>query len=251
MATTLIAVDSTTSVPPPSQDSNPSPSVPSTLEDRSEGRRVIVVLHRASLETVKTRKGDFQLLNCDDHRNLVTKKSGKDPKDLRPDIVHQASTELLALLDSPLNKAGKLQVYIHTTLNVLIEVNPQIRIPRTFKRFAGLMVQLLHKLKIRASSNSTMLLKVVKNPVSRHLPPGCRSYGLSVSGSLYNPNHFAAQIPDNVPIVFHIGAMASGHLTQEEAPEIEEMVAISEYPLSGAAAISRLFSGIENHWGIF
>ncbi|CAN0422249.1 unnamed protein product, partial [Ectocarpus fasciculatus] len=64
-------------------------------------------LIKASLETVKTKKGDFQLLNCDDHRRLVTKKSGKDPKDLRPDIVHQ---ELLALLDSPLNKAGKLQV---------------------------------------------------------------------------------------------------------------------------------------------
>ena len=57
---------------------------------------------------------------------------------------------LLTLLDSPLNKAGKLQVYIHTEKNVLIEVSPSIRIPRTFKRFAGLMVQLLHKLKIRA-----------------------------------------------------------------------------------------------------
>jgi len=29
---------------------------------------------------------------------------------------------LLTLLDSPLNKAGKLQVYIHTEKNVLIEV---------------------------------------------------------------------------------------------------------------------------------
>lgn len=31
------------------------------------------------------------------------------------------------------------KVYIQTTLNVLIEINPQIRIPRTFKRFSGLM----------------------------------------------------------------------------------------------------------------
>lgn len=48
---------------------------------------------KASLETVKTKKGDFQLLNCDDHRRLVTKKSGKDPKDLRPDIVHQVNNQ--------------------------------------------------------------------------------------------------------------------------------------------------------------
>jgi len=46
---------------------------------------------------------------------------------------------LLMLLDSPLNRAGLLQVYIHTEKNVLIEVNPQTRIPRTFDRFCGLM----------------------------------------------------------------------------------------------------------------
>ena len=35
--------------------------------------------------------------------------------------------ELLALIDSPLNKAGLLQVFIHTEKHVLIEVNPKVR----------------------------------------------------------------------------------------------------------------------------
>ena len=43
------------------------------------------------------------------------------------------------LLDSPLNRSGNLQIYIHTQRNVLIEINPQTRIPRTFDRFCGLM----------------------------------------------------------------------------------------------------------------
>ena len=43
------------------------------------------------------------------------------------------------LMDSPLNRAGLLQVYVHTAKNVLIEINPQTRIPRTFDRFCGLM----------------------------------------------------------------------------------------------------------------
>ncbi len=30
-------------------------------------------------------------------------------------------------------------VYVRTAKNVLIEVNPQVRLPRTFKRFCGLM----------------------------------------------------------------------------------------------------------------
>lgn len=50
---------------------------------------------------------------------------------------------LLMLMDSPLNRAGLLQVYIHTQKNVLIEVNPQTRIPRTFDRFCGLMGEIL------------------------------------------------------------------------------------------------------------
>lgn len=85
---------------------------------------------------------------------------------------------LLTLLDSPLNKAGLLQVYIHTAKGVLIEVNPSVRIPRTFKRFSGLMgascdmcntcsarltpVQLLHKLSIRGVQGSEKLLRVIK-----------------------------------------------------------------------------------------
>ena len=37
---------------------------------------------------------------------------------------------LLAILDSPLNKAGKLKgLYVHTGKNVLIQVNPQVRFP--------------------------------------------------------------------------------------------------------------------------
>ena len=65
---------------------------------------------------------------------------------------------------------------------MLIEVSPQIRIPRTFKRFAGLMVQLLHKLSIRAANGPHKLLKVIKNPVTDHLPPNARITLLSVTG---------------------------------------------------------------------
>jgi len=105
------------------------------------GKRVIIVLDKACLEPVKSKSGKFELLNCDDHLALH-KRLGKDPADSRPDIAHQC---LLSLLDSPLNKAGLLTVILRTETGVLVEIDPSIRIPRTFKRFAGLMVQLLHK----------------------------------------------------------------------------------------------------------
>ena len=84
--------------------SSPEPSTP-----KIEGRQVIVILDMAQLETVKTRKGDYQLLNCDDHISIM-RKHNKDPQMFRPDIVHQ---ELMAVLDSPLNKAGLVKVLDH------------------------------------------------------------------------------------------------------------------------------------------
>merc|ERR1719401_216331 len=126
-------------------------------------------------------------MNCDDHRDIC-KKHKKDPSLYRPDICHQ---ELLALLDSPINKAGNLQIYIRTNKNVLIYVNPMTRIPRTFRRFSGLMVQLLHKFKVKAGTSSTVLLKVVKNPFSQYLPVGTRVFAFSCKGTCYNPQAMA------------------------------------------------------------
>lgn len=87
------------------------------------------------------------------------------------------------------------QVYIRTAKGVLIEVSPHVRIPRTFKRFAGLFgrftlricaacsrphlrpVQLLHKLRIRAADANQTLLRVLKNNVHSIIPAGARVIG--------------------------------------------------------------------------
>ncbi len=134
---------------------------------------------------------EIELCNCylySEHKGILLKHK-KEPSEYRPDIVHQVrfncvhvllyrlsgcfgrihtkhkyDQALLTLLDSPLNKAGLLQIYIHTNTvcnclcqrdltfqltshtrpcsalqNIVIEVNPHIRIPRTFARFCGLM----------------------------------------------------------------------------------------------------------------
>jgi rRNA small subunit pseudouridine methyltransferase Nep1 len=47
-----------------------------------------------------------------------------------------------------------------------------VRLPRTFRRFCGLLVQLLQKLSIRATNGPDKLLKVVKGPVTKYFPPG-------------------------------------------------------------------------------
>uniref|UniRef100_T1J238 18S rRNA (pseudouridine-N1)-methyltransferase n=1 Tax=Strigamia maritima TaxID=126957 RepID=T1J238_STRMM len=207
---------------------------------RSQDKRLIVVLENANLESVKVGKS-YELLNCDDHKNQL-KRLNRSPGDCRPDIVHQC---LLMLMDSPLNRASKLQVYIHTSKNVLIEIHPQTRIPRTFKRFSGLMVQLLDKFGIRAADGPHKLLKVIKNPVSDYLPAGCKKYSTSFHAKrTVKPREL---VPSDEPCVFVIGAMAHGKVNVDYT---EEDVSISEYPLSAALTCSKMCSAFEEVWGI-
>ncbi|KAF6062551.1 Ribosomal RNA small subunit methyltransferase NEP1 [Candida albicans] len=203
------------------------------------------------LETYKMNSGGpggdrFALLNCDDHQGLL-RKMGRDIAEARPDITHQC---LLTLLDSPINKAGRLQVYIQTARGVLIEVNPSVRIPRTFKRFSGLMVQLLHKLSIRSENSKEVLLKVIKNPITDHLPTKCRKVTLSFDAELKRVQDYVTTLDENESICVFVGAMARGK--DNFADEfVDEKIGLSDYPLSASVACSKFCHGCEDVWGIY
>lgn len=205
--------------------------------------KLIVVMSNATLEIIKVRE-KYELVSADTHSSVLSK-LGKDTSHYRPDILHQC---LLSLLDSPLNKAGYLKVYIETTSKVLIEVNPQTRIPRTFKRFAGLMVQLLRDLKIRSADGKDTLFKVIKNPVTQYFPPDALRIQTSVQGDLVNINSYVEKsIPVDKPVVFMIGAHSHG---QHEVDWAETTLALSQYPCSASVIIGRICGAFENQLGV-
>ncbi|KAH7888184.1 Alpha/beta knot methyltransferase [Phlebopus sp. FC_14] len=222
----------------------------------SSQRRLFVILEQACLEAYRVssggkgkggREGDvkYTLLNCDDHQGILAK-TGRDIADARPDITHQC---LLTLLDSPLNKAGLLQVYIHTAKGVLIEVNPHVRIPRTFKRFSGLMVQLLHKLSIRGVNGPEKLLKVIKNPVTDHLPVNTIKLTLSGDAPTVRLSKYLPTLPETHSIAVFVGAMARGR--DDFADHVvDEKISISDYPLSASVACGKFCCALEELWDI-
>lgn len=228
----------------------PTQPVPLSSKDKTT-KRLIVVLSQACLETHKLNVGGpggdkYALLNCDDHQGLL-RKMGRDIAEARPDITHQC---LLTLLDSPINKAGKLQVYIQTARGVLVEVNPSVRIPRTFKRFSGLMVQLLHKLSIRSVNSEEKLLKVIKNPITDHLPTKCRKITLSFDAKVRRVQDYVATLDDDESICVFVGAMARGK--DSFADEfVDEKIGLSDYALSASVACSKFCHGCEDVWNIY
>jgi len=147
------------------------------------------------------------------------------------------------------NKAGKLQIYIHTARGVLIEVNPTVRIPRTFKRFAGLMVQLLHKLSIRSTNSQEKLLKVIKNPITDHLPPNCRKVTLSFDSAVVRVKDYVADLGSKQSVCVFVGAMAKGQ--DNFADEFkDDAISISNYSLSASVACGKFCNAVEDVWDI-
>ncbi|RVW89119.1 Ribosomal RNA small subunit methyltransferase mra1 [Vitis vinifera] len=140
---------------------------------------------------------------------------------------------LLTILDSPLNKAGRLRaVYVRTEKGVLFEVKPHVRIPRTYKRFSGIMCKFYRfppkpvyaiwcsaavtKLSITAVGKREKLLRVIKNPVTQYLPVNSRKIGFSYSSEKSIPmRDYVAAVSDDVDLVFVVGAMAHGKISND------------------------------------
>lgn len=80
---------------------------------------------------------------------------GKSNRMGRPDIIYIV---LQVAMESILNKKGKLRVFVHTKNNMIITINPETRIPKSYNRFVGLMEDLFKKEEIRSGDNILLSL---------------------------------------------------------------------------------------------
>lgn len=224
------------------------------MDERSssmDDKKLIVILERANLDVVKI-DGHFkqptshQLLNCDEHMSKI-RQLKRDPAFCRPDIVYQC---LQVLSQCPLNRAGHLQVYVRTQNKELFRVDPQLAVPDTFDGFSKIMVQLLHQCRpVRAKSCSKQLLKLLKNPVTLHLPVGCPRYGTSSKAKrVIRPSELVPSegSPHN-SVAIVIGAMAHESCQPDY---VDETFSISKYPLSAALVCAKITSAFEEAWKI-
>ena len=74
----------------------------------------------------------------------------------RPDIVHFF---LMLAMDSDLNAAGKLKVFVHTRNNDVIAVKPETRLPPHYPRFVGLIESLYEQRVVPSRENALLELR--------------------------------------------------------------------------------------------
>ena len=111
------------------------------------------------------------------------------------------------------------------------------------------MVQLLHRLSIRSTNSQEKLLKVIKNPITDHLPPNCRKVTLSFDAEIVRVRDYIADIGDKQSICVFVGAMAKGKDDFADQYK-DDAISISEYSLSASVACSKFCHAAEDVWNI-
>lgn len=131
-------------------------------------------------------------------------------------------------------------------------------------------VQLLHKLKIKAANvnSNTTLMKVIKNPVTDHLPTGakivlCSQYAKEtvqmnefvqrIMGQQQDQDQEQEGSSTSEQVVFIVGGFAHTETPLEERAKeygIDHSISVSSYPLSAAVVLSKITNSFEEYWDI-
>ncbi len=164
----------------------------------------------------------------------------------RPDIVHLS---LLLALNSPLNKAGLLETYVHTLNDYVIFVRKDVRIPKNYNRFIGLMEQLFSFGKVPPESETPLLY--VKNMSLSGLLESIeprKAILLSEKGDKISLSRLANVVKKGDAII--IGGFAHGDFLKETYELADEVYSIYGEALETWTVLSRMLCVLEMQNGL-
>ena len=136
----------------------------------------------------------------------------------RPDIVFHS---LMSILETPLCKSGNLTVHLHLQDGRIIEVNPEVRLPRNYDRFVGLFEQLLLKGQVPVEGDP--LLRISKKSLPETISElkkntqNTQSILAVENGSKTSIDKLQSLLPNDasIPVIIGVGAFPHGDFAQE------------------------------------
>lgn len=160
----------------------------------------------------------------------------------RPDIVHNT---LLQVLETPLNWEGQLRVFVHTQDNLVIEINPVVRLPKNYTRFVGLIEQLFQQRQVPDKGESLLRIERMDlTQLKRKIKP-TRVLGFSTLGQpllMRKVADLAGRLKEPMAL---IGGFPRGHFSDRARPVIEEMYAVDKAPLNAWIVAGRFVYDLE------
>ncbi|MBD3158560.1 MAG: 16S rRNA methyltransferase [Candidatus Lokiarchaeota archaeon] len=170
------------------------------------------------------KKPDEVLLDQSYHGRVMTRLPNHEKRG-RPDITFLT---LISVLETPLCKEGLLSVYIHLQDGRIIEVNPEVRLPRNYDRFIGLMEQLLVEGQVPPRGDP--LLRITQLDLEGLLADLKGDSSMSIlaeeEGTKITPRRLKAMIPEDSSksVIFGVGAFPHGDLARETVELFDEVV---------------------------
>jgi rRNA small subunit pseudouridine methyltransferase Nep1 len=175
----------------------------------------------------------------------------------RPDIVHFA---LMEALSTPLFFSGRLNVYLHTINDKLIFIGENLRIPKSYFRFEGLMIDLFEKKVIKShkaacnddDDDDNILLRLHDDmtfeEVIKKVVKPAKLIGLSKVGIQSTAQAIVAKniSEENTDCAFIVGGFAKGHFSNNTIASFNRLYSISHYSLEAHVVIARLLYECEN-----
>lgn len=156
----------------------------------------------------------------------------------RPDIVHFA---LMEALSTPLFLDRALRVYVHTINDRIIAIADNLRIPKSYFRFEGLMVNLF-KDKLVKSDEGAILMELSEGTFA-DLVDGIkpdRVVGLSAVGVQSSAQKVAESIAGVDHCAFVVGGFAKGHFSEKITGRLGPTFSISGAGLEAHVVIARI-----------
>ena len=153
----------------------------------------------------------------------------------RPDIVHSSLLEACSI---PLYFEKKISIYIHTINDEIIKINDNVRLPKSYHRFMGLIEQLFSEKRIESEGN--ILLEIVDMKFSeliKKINPKS-IVGLSRLGEMSSYQKVAQTLDDDSCII--IGGFQKGHFSEEVKNTINQLVSINQQSLESHIVTARI-----------
>ena len=179
------------------------------------------------------------------HFAILSSNLKQDYKRARPDILHII---LLNVLATPLFKNNQLKVFVHTINNQVIKIGDNLRIPKSYSRYEGLILDLFKNKKIK-SKDGCLLLELNDNLsfsdlLNKYIKPDVIT-GLSTNGIFKNFEYVSKELFEFKNPCIVIGGFPKGHFSKDIESRLEKKYSISNLSLEAHIVISRLLYEFE------
>lgn len=174
------------------------------------------------------------------HFAILSGNLEQDYKRARPDISHII---LLSALATPLFKKNQLKVFIHTINDQVIKIGDNLRIPKSYTRYEGLILDVIKNKKI-TSNDGHSLLEFSENLtflelLQKHIKPDI-VIGLSTNGISKTFENISKELSSfNNPCAV-IGGFPKGHFSPQIESHLTKKYSISSSSLEAHVVVSRL-----------